>query len=43
MKEKQMTTIQQLLDQKGHSVWSVGPGITVFDAIAKMAEKILDR
>jgi CBS domain-containing protein len=49
MKDKQMTTIQQLLDQKGHSVFSVHPDVTVFDAIAKMAKKnigslvVLDR
>ncbi len=34
-----MTTIGQLLDQKGRTVWSVRPDTTVFDAIAKMAEK----
>ena len=34
-----MTTVRQLLDQKGRNVWSIHPDATVFDAIAKMAEK----
>jgi CBS domain-containing protein len=34
-----MTTVQQLLDQKGRKIWSIRPNATVFDAIAKMAEK----
>ena len=34
-----MTTIRQLLDKKGHEVFSVGPEETVYDAIKKMAEK----
>ena len=34
-----MTTLRQLLDQKGTSIWSIHPDATVFDAIAKMAEK----
>jgi CBS domain-containing protein len=34
-----MTTVRQLLDQKGRTAWSVHPDVTVFDAIAKMAEK----
>jgi CBS domain-containing protein len=34
-----MTTVQQLLEQKGRAVWSIDPGATVFDAIAKMADK----
>ena len=34
-----MTTVRQLLDQKGTSIWSIHPDATVFDAIAKMAEK----
>jgi CBS domain-containing protein len=34
-----MTTVQQLLDQKGRNVWSIHPDATVFDAVAKMAEK----
>jgi len=28
-----------LLDQKGRKIWSIHPDATVFDAIAKMAEK----
>ena len=34
-----MTTVRQLLDQKGSKIWSIHPDATVFDAIAKMAEK----
>ncbi|HEY4775719.1 MAG TPA: CBS domain-containing protein [Xanthobacteraceae bacterium] len=34
-----MTTVRQLLDQKGHNVWSIHSDATVFDAIGKMAEK----
>jgi CBS domain-containing protein len=34
-----MTTVRQLLDQKGRKIWSIKPDATVFDAIAKMAEK----
>lgn len=34
-----MTTVRQLLDQKGSNIWSIYPDATVFDAIAKMAEK----
>ena len=34
-----MTTVRQLLDQKGRKIWSIHPDATVFDAIAKMAEK----
>jgi CBS domain-containing protein len=34
-----MTTMRQLLDQKGRKIWSIHPDATVFDAIAKMAEK----
>ena len=34
-----MTTVRQLLDQKGRNIWSIHPDATVFDAIAKMAEK----
>ena len=33
-----MTTVQQLLDKKGHTVLSVHPADTVFDAIKKMAD-----
>lgn len=34
-----METVQQLLDKKGHEVWSVHPDDSVFDAIKKMADK----
>jgi CBS domain-containing protein len=34
-----MTTVRQLLDQKGGTIWSIRPDATVFDAVAKMAEK----
>jgi CBS domain-containing protein len=34
-----MTTIRQLLDQKGRTAWSIHPDATVFDAVAKMAEE----
>lgn len=34
-----MTTVRQLLDQKGRNIWSIHPDATVFDAITKMAEK----
>jgi len=34
-----MTTVRRLLDQKGRKICSIHPDATVFDAIAKMAEK----
>ncbi|MGA2636891.1 MAG: CBS domain-containing protein [Methylocella sp.] len=34
-----MTTVKQLLDQKGREVLSIHPDATVFDAIKKMADK----
>ena len=34
-----MTTVRQLLDQKGRNIWSIHPDATVFNAVAKMAEK----
>lgn len=34
-----MQTIRQLLDEKGHQVWSVNAGATVYDALRLMAEK----
>jgi CBS domain-containing protein len=34
-----MTTVRQLLNEKAHGVFTVGPGETVFDAIRKMAEE----
>lgn len=33
-----MTTVQQLLDEKGGDVWTVGPDATVYDAISLMAD-----
>ena len=34
-----MTAVRQILDQKGHQVWSIHPGDTVYDAIKMMADK----
>jgi len=34
-----MKTIQQLLDAKGHDVWSVAPDTSVYDALSLMADK----
>jgi CBS domain-containing protein len=34
-----MTTVRPILEQKGHQVWSVHPGNTVYDAIKMMADK----
>jgi CBS domain-containing protein len=34
-----MTTVRQLLDQKGRHVWTIHSDATVFDAVKKMAEK----
>ncbi|MGI9509558.1 MAG: CBS domain-containing protein [Geminicoccaceae bacterium] len=34
-----MTTVQQLLDEKGHHVWSIHPDDSVFDAIQLMAKE----
>ncbi len=34
-----MTTVQQLLNEKGHTVFAVGPDETVSDAVRKMAEE----
>ncbi|WP_249779858.1 CBS domain-containing protein [Bradyrhizobium sediminis] len=34
-----MTSVRQLLDHKGRKIWSIHPDATVFDAVAKMAEK----
>ena len=33
-----METVRQLLDKKGHEVWSVHPDDSVFDAVKKMAD-----
>ncbi len=34
-----MARVKQLLQGKGHDVWSIGPEASVYDAIAKMAQK----
>lgn len=34
-----MTTIRQVLDEKGHDVCCVGPDASVYDAIRKMAQE----
>jgi CBS domain-containing protein len=34
-----MKTVKQLLDAKGHHVWSISPNASVFEAIQLMAEK----
>jgi len=32
-------TVRHLLDHKGRNLWTIDPDATVFDALAKMAEK----
>ena len=34
-----MTIVRQLLDVKGHDIWSIGPGSMVYDALRMMADK----
>ncbi len=34
-----MTTVAQVLQTKGHSVWSIPPAATIHDALVLMAEK----
>ena len=34
-----MNTVKQILDQKGHSVFTIGPETSVYDAVAMMAER----
>jgi CBS domain-containing protein len=34
-----MTAVRHILNHKGHQVWSVHPGDTVYDAIKMMADK----
>jgi CBS domain-containing protein len=34
-----MTTVKQILDTKGYTVWSIHPQASVFAAIERMAEK----
>ena len=38
-----MTTVNQLLKHKGHSVWSVAPNASVYEALESMAEKMSAR
>ena len=34
-----MTTVQRLLQNKGHTVWSITPDASVFEAVQQMADK----
>ena len=34
-----MTTIKQLLDNKGHDVWSISPDASVYDALRLLSER----
>ena len=34
-----MITVKQILDEKGHNVWTIGPNASVFEALKLMAEK----
>ena len=34
-----MATVKQLLQGKGHDIWSIGPEASVYDAVAMMADK----
>ena len=34
-----MITVKNMLDQKGNSVWTIGPDATVFEALELMAHK----
>jgi CBS domain-containing protein len=34
-----MASVKQVLQTKGHDIWSVGPEVSVYDAIAEMARK----
>ena len=34
-----MANVKQLLQGKGHDVWSIGPEASVYDAIEMMADK----
>ena len=34
-----METVREILDAKGHDVWSVGPTSTVYEAVRLMNEK----
>jgi CBS domain-containing protein len=39
MECRQMTTVKQVLDQKGHELFWIHPDATVYDAIKTMADK----
>ena len=34
-----MKTVKNILDEKGHDIWSVKPDDTVFDAVQQMADR----
>ncbi|MBI5460744.1 MAG: CBS domain-containing protein [Gammaproteobacteria bacterium] len=34
-----METVRQLLEEKGHEVWTIGPDASVYDAVALMSDK----
>jgi CBS domain-containing protein len=34
-----MKTVKQLLDAKGHEVWTIGPDASVYEALTLMADK----
>lgn len=34
-----MATVRQVLEEKGRTVWTIGPDASVYDAVALMAEK----
>lgn len=34
-----LKTVKQILEEKGHEIWSVSPDDNVYDALKKMAEK----
>ncbi|MBC7363488.1 MAG: CBS domain-containing protein [Candidatus Aminicenantes bacterium] len=34
-----MTTVRQILEEKGHQVWTIGPDETVYKALMILAEK----
>jgi CBS domain-containing protein len=34
-----MQTVQDVLQVKGHTAWSIGPQATVYDALQLMADK----
>ncbi len=34
-----MATVAEILNAKGHEIWSIAPDATVFEALSRMAEK----